>query len=455
MKFLIPEGKSVLYFGLYDENILRLLQPKDAVGISEETSFAETTNIRYVKSAFQDFIPDKKFDYIVLDSTLGKASDISKHLKNISLACDKHTRVIIHQENHLWEPFLKLASALGMKNKEKTNNWLSIGDIHTFLKSSGFEPTRTFKRNIFPLRLFFLGDIINWLSVAFPIFDFFLLDQFIVARAILPMKNENPSATICLTVRDEEKNIEPIVKSLPKICEQQEILFVEGNSSDNTVEEIKRMQQLYPEKNIHLLHQKGKGQGDAIRMGFNSAEGEIVILYEGDGTSEPEDLFYVYDCMKNERFEFIEGSRFAYPVVADSMPFINKLGNIFFAKWFSLFLAQRSTDVLSGIKAISKKNFEPIEKTWGHLGIHDPFGDFELLYGAARYGLKIGEIPIHYKPRVHGTSKTHAFTHGSYLLTMAWKGYWIFKLSKHRNANIQMNTNDTDSKKEAEHTNAY
>ena len=159
LKFLIPEDKSVLYFGMYDENILESLNTSSAVGISEDKIISEKGNpstTQFVKSEFQEYVPGEKFDYIVLDSTLGKVNDINKHLKNISLACNEQTRIVIHQENHLWEPVLKLASAFGMKNKERTNNWISIGDIHTFLKSSGFEPTRTFKRNLFPLRLFYL-----------------------------------------------------------------------------------------------------------------------------------------------------------------------------------------------------------------------------------------------------------------------------------------------------------
>ena len=422
-KFLIPEQKKILCYGVFDPHTIPSLKPSQVVSIADESSIK-----------FKDYIPEQKFDYVILNIALGMTDDICELLKKIKLGCERHTRIVIHQENYMWEPFLKLAARLGLKKKENTKNWVSVSDIHSFLASSGFEPTRSFNKNILPMKLGFLGPVLNWWSCVLPIFDFLKLDQFIIARPLMQdyftEEEIRQGVTICLTVRDEEANIAPLVKSLPELCPQQEILFVEGHSKDATVSEIKKMQAQFPEKNIRLIHQSGIGQGDAIRAGFNQAKGNIVILYEGDGTSDPSDLFYVYDCMLKGYLEFVEGSRFCYPLSSESMPFINKVGNVFFAKWFSLFLKQRTTDVLSGIKAVVKKDFKMIDQTWGRLGVQDPFGDFELLYGAVRNGLKIGEVPIHYKPRTYGDSKTSVFRHGSYLLKMAMNGYWIFRSSK-------------------------
>ena len=162
-------------------------------------------------------------------------------------------------------------------------------------------------------------------------------------------------------------------------------------------------------------------------MGFKDAKGDIIILYEGDGTSDTGDVKYFYDAMRQGRFEFIEGSRFVYPLPSGAMPLANNLGNIFFAKWFTFFLGQRTTDVLSGIKAIFKRDYETLFKRWGFLGFQDPFGDFELLYGAARLGLKFGEVPMRYYPRVYGQSKAKVVRWGLYLMGMAAKGYLIFR----------------------------
>jgi len=175
------------------------------------------------------------------------------------------------------------------------------------------------------------------------------------------------------------------------------------------------------------MGQPGKGQGDAVRVGFKAAKGDIVILYEGDGTSDPGDLQYFYQAMSNGYCEFIEGSRFVYPLSNAAMPPANKIGNWLFAKWFSFFLGQNSRDVLSGIKAILKRDYQLLYDRWGFLGFNDPFGDFELLYGAARQGLKFGEIPMRYYPRTYGETKTKVFHHGLYLLRMSLRGYWIFR----------------------------
>lgn len=232
----------------------------------------------------------------------------------------------------------------------------------------------------------------------------------------------NQSLTICLTVRDERDNIEKIVTSLPRLTDKQEILFVEGHSTDGTFEEIQRVMKKYPHKNIRLIKQMGIGQGDAIRIGFRRAKGEIIILYEGDGTSDPNDIKQFYDAIANEKYQFIEGNRFTYPNTLKAMSLTHRIGNWFFAKWFSLILKQPIHDVLSGIKAILKKDYDSLYETWGFSGITDPFGDFELLFGAIRLKLRIGELPIHYYPRSYGVSKTKTLAHGFMLLKMAILG---------------------------------
>jgi hypothetical protein len=383
-----------------------------------------------VKDIPQKHFPAKQFDYLFLDGSLGKTNDICDLLKKIRRLCHPSTRLIIYQHNHLWQGILTLAERLALKRNEGIHNWLSVGDVTMYLSGAAFDVTRIFRHTMMPLSLFGIGSLINGFFDLFPFFDMFKLDQFIIARPlpILSEKADIPqSVTICLTVRNERGNIEPIVKKLPLLCDRQEILFVEGHSTDGTREEIERVIATNPEKNIRVIGQPGKGQGDAIRVGFKEAQGEVIILYEGDGTSDPRDLYYVWEAMQSKRFEFIEGSRLVYPFHTKAMPWTNKIGNMIFAKWFSFFLGQRVTDVLSGIKAILKKDYELLYTQWGFLGVPDPFGDFELLYGAARMGLKFGEIPIHYYPRPYGTPKTRVLFHGLRLLAMAIRGYWIFR----------------------------
>lgn len=361
-----------------------------------------------------------KRNYLILNGTLGKSADLMGDLKKLRQICRPETRVIIYQYNYLWQWFLV---------KQGVQNWLSVGDLKTYLEGAGFQVTRIFRKTIFPIDCFGLGPILNFFSVLLPFFDWFKLDQFIIARPGPDLSSHKlpESLTLCITVRNEKGNIEPLVRSIPRICKNQEILFVEGHSTDGTRQEIQRVIKKYPKKNIRVMGQPGIGQGDATRVGFRAAKGEIIIIYEGDGTSDPGDIKYFYEAMKTGRFEFIEGTRFVYPKDNRAMPLINQLGNIFFARWFSFFLGQRTTDVLSGIKAILKRDYEVLYQRWGFLGLTDPFGDFELLYGTARMGLKIGEIPIRYYPRTYGETKTKPWRHGLYLLKMTLRGYFIFR----------------------------
>lgn len=416
LKFLVKDNRRLLYVGPQDDNILKNLKPTAKI-IVDKNKLSKK--------------PAGKYDYIFLNSALGIVDDVVGLLAVVRKYCSSKTRIIVYQHNYLWQWLISIGEVLKIKREEGIENWLSMGDLVNYLESAGFETTRVFKRNIFPFSLYGIGRAINFIGVLLPFFDFFKIDQFIIAR---PDPNLYPnklpkSLTVVITVKDEKENIEPVVKLLPEVCNDQEILFVEGHSTDGTREEILRVKRKYPGKNIRVIGQPGKGQGDAIRVGYKKAKGDVIILYEGDQTSNPGDLKYFYDAMSKGRFEFVEGSRFVYPLDTRSMPLINQIGNIFFAKWFSFFLGQRATDVLSGIKATLKRDYDTIYDNWGFLGFNDPFGDFELLFGSARMGLKFGEIPMRYYPRVYGRTKTNPFKHGFYLLKMAVRGYWVFRFN--------------------------
>lgn len=433
-RFLVPPGKKVLFYGSMGGRDLYKLSPSAGVGIEPDKKcylFAKKRflKLRFVNCLFRDYKPTQKFDYIILSGALGKSHDMLKVLERIRTACNPSTRIIIYQHNYLWQWSLTIAEKLGLKMKEGIQNWLSVSDLKTYLEGAGFQVTRIFRRTIFPINVLGLGEVLNYIAVLFPFLDIFKLDQYIIARPEPSLLNQKvpESLTICLTVRNEKGNIEKIVESIPKICRKQEILFVEGYSTDGTREEIERVMKLNPLKNIRVIGQPGRGQGDAIKVGFKAARGEIIILYEGDCTSDPGDITYFYEAIKNGMFEFIEGSRFVYPLSLKSMPLVNQIGNTIFAKLFSFFLGQKTTDVLSGIKAILRRDYDLLFERWGFLGFDDPFGDFELLYGAARIGLKIGEIPMRYYPRTYGESKTKRFTQGLYLLRMVAKGYMMFR----------------------------
>ena len=328
----------------------------------------------------------------------------------------------------LWRPIFRAAEWLHLKRRSAGQNWLSCGDIETFLTGAGFETVDIRCKLHCPKSLFGIGRVVNALASVVPFAGRLASTQFIIARPTPdPGASFGKSATIVLTTRDERDNIEPIVRQIPDVGVETEILFVEGHSTDGTREEIQRVIDAFPERNIRLLVQDGIGQGDAIRKGFASARGDVIILLEADQTSPPQDVQKAFDIVASGRADFVNGTRFVYPRDKGAMPLPNAIGNWVFAMWFTWFLGQRTSDVLCGIKAIDRKQFHRLNRNWGFLGLFDPFGDFELAFGAARLALKTCEVPTRYGCRGYGQPKSRVFRHGLMLLRMASRATVVFK----------------------------
>ncbi|MBI2028436.1 MAG: glycosyltransferase family 2 protein [Candidatus Levybacteria bacterium] len=405
LEFIIPQKKKILFVDLHkaDLNIINKLRKKYPT-----LKVINTKDVYGLRG---------KFDYVILYTSSSYVNNKKLFFRQLQKRCHPSTRIVMYQRSHIWQWIGCFIERLRSREKKELHNMSPTNNISADLISNGFEPTRIFRSTLLPFFAFGLGPIINAVATAIPFFDIFKIDRYIVARPMpeLFRKTELPqSLTICITVRNERDNIEPIVKSLPIICKSQEILFVEGHSSDGTREEIERIARKYTRKHVRVIGQTGRGQGDAIHVGFKE--------------SDPRDVHYFYEAIEKGRFEFVEGSRFLYPIISIPMPFINKLGNIFFAKIFSLFFNTHISDVLGGIKAIRKRDYDTLYAQWGFLNLYDPFGDFELLYGSIRQGLKIGEIPMRYYARIYGKSKTRRIQHGFYLLRMLIKGFYIFRI---------------------------
>lgn len=372
--------------------------------------------------------PEGGFDHVVLLNALGFTDDIGAFFRDLRRVCSPDARVIVLAHNYVWTPVLNLAARWGWKDAAGSHNLLSPSDIAVYMDAAGFERISLHRSLMVPFRLGGLGPLVNGLLHCIPLVKHLYLNHFSVFRLVPECAGEpTDSLTICLTARNERDNIEPLVQGIPQAAPEQEILFVEGHSSDGTREEIERVARAYPEKNVRVIGQPGKGQGDAIREGFSKAVGDVIILLECDMTSPPEDIVSVYQSLARRHSEFVEGSRFVYPMSTESMPLVNQLGNWFFGFVFTMIFKRQMTDVLSGIKGIRKKHFEQVLECWGSWWIVDPFGDFELLFGAVRRGLKCTEIPIHYRPRFYGQTKTRVVGHGWILFKMALVAFVKFR----------------------------
>ncbi|MCK4521223.1 MAG: glycosyltransferase [Nanoarchaeota archaeon] len=440
-RFLIPKHSSILELGCGTGNLIGNLFPSYGIGvdISEEMLKIAKQKYPYINFICQDieeFSSNKKFDYIIISGTLNSVRDIQRLLQRISKMATHDTRIIINCYNQLWNPIIRLSQKSGLKMPEIIFNWLSIDDVENFFNISGYQVIKKDFFLLFPKYIPIITTIFNKFIGKLPLIRHLSLEQFVIARLNKPPENTSKLTTsVVITCRDEEGNIEGLVKRIPEMGKHTEIIFVEGHSKDNTVGKIKEMIKKYPKKDIKLLKQKGIGQGDAFRMGFDHAKGDFVCWLEADLTTPPEEISLFWDAYIKGKGDYINGSRFVYKMEKNSMPFFNYIGNRFFGNLFTAILGQRFTDTLCGFKAISKKNYLKIRNNIDHFGDFDPFGDFELIFGAIKNNLQVIEIPVHYRPREYGHSKAYGQTIKSFLkhvfllLRMSWISFKKFKLN--------------------------
>jgi glycosyltransferase involved in cell wall biosynthesis len=229
----------------------------------------------------------------------------------------------------------------------------------------------------------------------------------------------DPTCTVVIPARNERGNVRDAVARMPALGRHTEVVFVEGHSSDGTYEEIEAVVAEHPELDLKVVRQDGKGKGDAVRKGFELASGDVLMILDADLTVPPEDLTKFWAALVEERGEFINGSRLVYPMEDNAMRLANVAGNKVFSLIFSWILGERVTDTLCGTKVLWARDYQRIAANRKMFGDFDPFGDFDLLFGAAHLGLKIREVPVRYRERTYGTTNIDRWRHGVLLARMA------------------------------------
>lgn len=358
-----------------------------------------------------------KYDYIVLAGTLGGQSDVQQYLQQLRPFCHRDTRLIVEYYSYLWQYILKLGENLGLKAKQKTQNWLTWADINNFLNLADFDPIHQERAILFPVQIWGLSYLINRYIAKLPIFNALTLNHFIIARPIFK-EPQALSVTILVPCRNERGNIEQAITRTPKFGAHQEFIFVEGHSKDGTYEEVERVMKAYPDRDIKLFKQEGVGKGDAVRAGFSRATCDVLMILDADLTTPPEDMPKFYEAIVSGKGEFINGCRLIYPMEDEAMRFLNLLANKFFGIFFTWLLGQRFKDTLCGTKVILKHHYQELVANRHYFGDFDPFGDFDLIFGAVKLNLKVIEVPIRYKSRMYGTTQIQRFRHGLLLFKM-------------------------------------
>ena len=427
-RFNIPPGKRVLEIGSGTGEILAGLKPSRGVGIDLSQKMVEIAQKKYPQLCFRRMDAEaleleEKFDAVIISDTLGYLSDIQLAFKRIHKVVDQDSRIVMNFHSFLWQPFLILAESLGLKMPQQRLNWVTRHDLLNFLTLERYEVIKSGRRFLFPKRIPFVSFFLNKYIAHFPFFNLLCVYGYIVARKPLrgPLDGKPCSVTVVVPARNEKANIEHAVRRIPKMGSHTEIIFIEGGSTDDTLGEVKRVCSRYSDVlDVKYAVQDGKGKGDAVRKGFSMAAGDILMILDADLTVPPEELPKFYDAIATGCGEFINGSRLVYPLEKEAMRVLNILGNKFFSMAFTWLLSQRLKDTLCGTKVIFKRHYEALISGRSYFGDFDPFGDFDLIFGAAKLNLKIMEIPIHYRAREYGHTNISRFHHGWLLLKMVF-----------------------------------
>ena len=425
-RFLVPAGQRVLEVGCGSGRLLDAVKPSVGVGVDFSMESLRQARARYPHLAFVQAdahaLPLRPmFDTIILSDLVNDLWDVEQAFNQLLGAADEHTRLILNFYSRVWEPPLWAAQRLGLATHVLAQNWLTVQDMYNLLRLADWEPTRNWVEILLPLDVPVIGEVVNrFLAKLWP-FTQATLTHFVIARPAATSKRSRrqpPRVSVIVPARNEAGNIAEIFARTPEMGAGTELIFVEGHSHDDTFGAIERAIAANPARCARVLKQQGRGKGDAVRLGFAEAQGDVLMILDADLTVAPEDLPRFYDALVSGKGEFINGVRLVYPMEKQAMRFFNLIGNKVFSMAFTWLIGQPVKDSLCGTKVLWASDYQRIAANRSFFGDFDPFGDFDLLFGAARLNLEIVDLPIRYRERTYGQTNIQRWKHGWLLLRM-------------------------------------
>jgi SAM-dependent methyltransferase len=420
--FWVPPGLRVLELGCSLGDLLAAVKPARGVGVDFSPAMVALARQRHPELEFQvadaaDVRAGEQFDYILLADLVNDLPDVQAVFERLQAVAHGRTRLVVSFFNNLWRPVLNAAAKLGFKSPTLLQNWLSADDVKNLLHLAGWEVIKTDARILWPVRTPVADWVCNrWLA---PLLRPFCLTVTLIARP-KPEAASRPQCrcSVVIPARNEAGNIEDAVQRTPEMGLGTEIVFIEGHSKDNTWEEIQRVAAKYPQRNIKTLKQQTRGKGGAVREAFTAATGDLLFILDADLTMPPEELPKFYEAARSGTAEFVNGVRLVYPMEDQAMQFLNMIANKAFGLTFSWLLGQKIKDTLCGTKVLFRADYEAIARNRSYFGDFDPFGDFDLIFGAAKLNLRMVDLPIRYRARTYGETNIHRWSHGWLLLRM-------------------------------------
>lgn len=438
-QFHVLPRSSVLEIGSGAGDLLAALDPSRGVGVDVSPCMVDLARRLHpqlefhVASGEELDLAGETFDYVVLSDLVPYVHDLLALFERVAAHSHAGTRVIVGSYNPVWRPVLALAERLHLKPAKPLRNWVSPDDVRNLLQLAGLEQVSLSRRILFPKQIPLLTTALNGgVGNCWP-FNHLCLTWWIVARPA-PGAGAERSVSIVCPCRNEQGHIADLVLRVPALGTDTELLFVEGNSTDDTRGEIERQIALHPERRMRLIDQRGRGKGDAVRIGFAAARNDVLLILDGDLSVPPEDLPKFYRALVDGRGELVNGSRLVYDMEPGAMRFLNMLGNKIFSRLFKAITGQHVKDTLCGTKALLRSDYERIAAGRSYFGDFDPFGDFDLLFGGARLGLKIVDLPVRYQSRTYGATNISRWRHGVLLLRMTVFALWKFRVAPYRPA---------------------
>ena len=429
LRFVVEPGRRVLDVRCETGHLLAGVSPGYGVGIEISEAMValarhEHPDLRFEQSDSEDFRLHETFDYILFNHIFDTV-DILRAFESIREHCTSETQLVIINYNQLWQPILEIASKIGLRSRFVEPNWVSENDIRNFLKLAGFQPVRKHRLMLFPKWIPIVSAFLNDFVGRLPALRRLCLMQVIVARPIQSRRSETElSVSVVIPCRNEVGNVQPAVERVPEMGKSTEIVFCDDKSTDGTADEVRRMQVLYPLKDIRLVEGPGVGKAENVWCGFRAARGDVLMILDADLAVMPEELPAFLRALATSPGSFVNGCRLVYPMRQGAMKFANMVGNKLFGLIFSFLLDQRIKDTLCGTKVLWRKDWIRMEKFFGTWGIKDLWGDYELLLGATKLHLDIVEVPVHYQERVHGVTKmTRVLANGLRMLGIFWRAW--------------------------------
>ncbi len=433
----VPDGQRVLCIRSDAGQYLAWVKPSRGVGveISERLNALARANApgcEFLTAGAQDFEVDGAFDTVLIVNAVNELFDVQATLERARDVCAERGQVVIVFYNFLWQPLVQLAEALRLKRQQPKQNWLSFGHVSHLLRLSGFEPVERSRSILCPFGIPGLAWLFNRCVARLPLIEKLGMVQTVVARPTRePDAPRSPTVSVIVPCKNERGNIEEAVLRTPEMGAGTELIFCDDRSTDGTGDEVRRMQQEHPERDIRLVEGPGISKAENVWTGFDAAKNDIVMILDGDLAVAPEELPKFVDALARGRAQFANGTRMVYPMRGQAMRLANLFGNKLFGMLFTHILGKDISDTLCGTKALWRddyKRMKPLRGTWG---IRDRWGDYELIFGAAALGLERVDVPVHYMERTYGETKMTGRLKNAWIMLRMCKAAF-FKLKRRR-----------------------